>query len=121
VANSGGASISVIDVAGRKAIGEIPTGKAPVRVGVAPDGTVIYGLQAGTAVGFANPRTMKEEAQVALPGPSVSLDIAPDGKVFYSSVQEQDKIVVFSTADRKIVRTLQLAPKTGPDPVLTLP
>ena len=69
VTNLNSASISVIDTQSKTRIGEIPTGKGPVRIGVTPDGkTLVYALQTGEAVGFANAETRKEEMQVKLTG-----------------------------------------------------
>ena len=60
VTNMNSDSISVIDTQSKKRIGEIPTGKGPVRIGVTPDGkTLVYALQTGEAVGFANAETRK--------------------------------------------------------------
>ncbi len=43
--NSGGESVSIIDVAKKEPVGSIKTGKGPVRIALTPDGrTLVYGL-----------------------------------------------------------------------------
>jgi YVTN family beta-propeller protein len=123
VANSGESSISIFDAAQKQRIGTIATGgKAPVRLVVTPDGkTVIYALQEGRSVGFADTATRKELTQIPLSGRPVSMSLSLDGKIAYSSVQEEDKIYVISVAERKILRIFQTPKGTGPDPVVPLP
>jgi YVTN family beta-propeller protein len=95
VTNLNSDSISVIDTQSKTRIGDIPTGKGPVRIRVTPDGkTLIYALQTGEAVGFANAETRKEETQVKLTGQPVSLTFSKDNQYAFSAVQSQDKIFV---------------------------
>jgi YVTN family beta-propeller protein len=119
--NSGGDSISVIDVAKRERVGTIKTGRGPVRIALTPDGrTLVYGLQSGEAVGFVDVASRKEVEQIPLGGPTVSLTMSSDGRVVYSSVQEQDKIFVISVNDRKVLQVIQTPKGSGPDPVIPL-
>jgi DNA-binding beta-propeller fold protein YncE len=122
VANSGGSSISMFDAAKKQRIGAIETGgKAPVRLVVAPDGkTLIYALQEGRSVGFADTATGKEMMQIPLAGRPVSMSLSLDGKVAYTSVQEEEKIYAISVAQRKILHIYDVPKGTGPDPVAPL-
>ncbi len=122
VANSGGNSISIFDLAQRKNVGSIATkGKAPVRLVVSHDGkTLIYALQEGRTVGFADIATRKELVEIPLNGRPVSMSLSLDGKLAYCSVQEEDEVYVISVADRKVVRVVHLPKGTGPDPVVPL-
>lgn len=120
--NSDGNSISIIDVASRKRTGTISTGKGPGRVAVTPDGnTLVYNLQPGEAVGFADVRSKKQTAMVPLGGRPLSLTMTADGKLAYAGIQDQDKVIVISVPDRKIVRVISTPKASGPDPVLPLP
>lgn len=122
VANLNSPFITVIDTEKKQAVGQIATGQGPVRVVVSPDGRqLVYALQQAKAVGFASIATGKEEKQVPLTGPPVSMTLSADGKSAYCSVQEQDKVFVISLAERKLTRTMQFQPHSGPDPVLPLP
>ena len=102
-------------------IGPIPTGAAPVRLALLPDGkTLIYALQEGRSVAFADIESRKEIQQIPLAGRPVSISLSRDGRLAYSSVQEEDKIYVISTAERKIAGVYDIPKRTGPDPVIPL-
>jgi YVTN family beta-propeller protein len=122
VANSGGNSISIFDLAQKKNVGRITTsGKAPVRLVVSNDGkTLIYALQEGRSVGFADIATRKELVEIPLGGRPVSMSLSLDGKLAYCSVQEEDEINIISVADRKVIRVVHTPKGTGPDPVVPL-
>jgi YVTN family beta-propeller protein len=122
VANSGGNSISIFDLAQKKNVGRILTsGKAPVRLVVSNDGkTLIYALQEGRTAGFADIATRKELQEIPLGGRPVSMSLSLDGKLAYCSVQEEDEINIISVADRKVIRVVHTPKGTGPDPVVPL-
>src|SRR6266550_4705129 len=114
VANSEANTISIIDPGKFQVTGTIQTGKWPCRLAVTPDGkNLVYALQNGEAVGFADLSTMKEVKQVPLGGKLVSLTLSSDGRYAYSSAQEQDKISVISLADRKIVKVINTPKGSG--------
>lgn len=113
--------IAEIDLATNRRTGEIHTGQGPVRVALTPDGgTLVYALQQGKAVGFADVKTGREIRRTPLTGPPVSLTLSADGKEAYSAVQEQDKVFVISLSSREVVKILQFPKGAGPDPVLPL-
>jgi len=121
VTNSEANTISRIDAGRFQVTGTIVTGKWPCRLAVTPDGkNLVYALQNGEAVGFADLATMKEVKQVPLGGKLVSLTLSSDGRYAYSSAQEQDKISVISLAERKVVRVIETPKGSGPDPVIAL-
>lgn len=120
--NSGGNSISIIDLETQQRTGTIPTGEGPGRVVIAPDNkTLIYNLQTGKAVGFADIASRKETTRIPLGGNPLSLTMSVDGKFVFAGIQDQDRIVVVSVATRRIAREFKTPPKSGPDPVLPLP
>ena len=121
VANGKGNVISIIDTRSRKAVGSIPTGKGPARVALTPDErTLIYNLGFEPAVGFADVGSGKQTAAVALSGRPLSLTLSRDGRRAFCGIQEQDKVVYVSVAERKIERVIELPKGSGPDPVLVL-
>ena len=121
VTNMNSDSISIIDTRTKTRIGDIPTGKGPVRIMITPDGkTAVYALQPGEAVGFANTGTRKEETQTKVTGQAVSLTFSADKQYAFSAVQSQDKIFVIRLATRKIEKVISTPPGAGPDPYLPL-
>jgi len=121
VTNSDGNSISVIDTGKKQVISTIVTGKGPGRIWLTPDEKqLVYNLQPGEAVGFADVRSGKQTATVALPGPPLSLNLSPDGALGFAGVQSLDKICVISIAGRKMVRVLDTPKGAGPDAVIAL-
>ena len=121
ITNSDADTISIIDVDSQKVIGEIATDKHPNRIAVTPDGgTLVYSMQYGNSVGFADVATRKQTTTVPLGGPPLSLTMARDGQRAFSGVQEQDKVFVISVPERKIIQMIQLPKGSGPDPCIPL-
>jgi DNA-binding beta-propeller fold protein YncE len=88
---------------------------------VTPDGkTLVYALQEVNAVGFADVASRREIAEVPAGGPTMSMSLSPDGSLAYTGVQEQDRVVVISVADRRVVKSFPTPKGAGPDPVLAL-
>jgi len=120
VVNREAAQITVIDTATQSAAGVIPTGKGPVRVQVAPDGTIVYALMHEKAVGFADPAARRQVATVPFGGAPVSLALAPDGSLAFAAAQDIDTVYVVSVRERRVVREVRTAPKSFPDAILVL-
>jgi YVTN family beta-propeller protein len=121
ITNADSDTISLIDTAQRKVVGEIKTGKGPNRVTITPDGkTLVYSLGAAHAAGFADVATRKEVQQIPLSGQPLSLTMSRDGKWAFSGVQDKDKVHVIDVVQRKIVRTIDLPKEAGPDPAFPL-
>lgn len=120
VVNREAAQITVIDTATQSAAGVIPTGKGPVRVQVAPDGTIVYALMHEKAVGFADPAARRQVATVPIGGEPVSMALSPDGSLAFAAAQDIDTVYVVSVRERRVVREIQTAPKSFPDAILVL-
>lgn len=119
--NADSNTISLIETAQRKVVGEIKTGGGPNRVAITPDGkTLVYSLGAAHAAAFADVATRKELQQVKLSGQPLSLTMSRDGKWAFSGVQDKDKVHVIDVAQRKIVRTIDTPKESGPDPAFPL-
>jgi DNA-binding beta-propeller fold protein YncE len=92
-----------------------------VRLVVSPDGkTLIYALQEDRSAGIADIATRKELLRIPLGGRPVSMSLSLDGKLAYTSVQEEDEIYTISLADRKVLRVAHTPKGSGPDPVVPL-
>jgi len=117
--NLDGNSISIFDASKLRRIGTIATGKGPCRL-IALADTLVYALQNDEAVGFADTVSGRETQKIPIGGKLVSLTASRDGRLAYSSAQEQDKVFVISLADRKIIRVIDTPKGSGPDPVIAL-
>lgn len=121
VVNTGAARITIIDTGSLRVVGTIATGNGPGRIALTPDGkTLVYNLQNDLAVGFADASSGKQAATLPIGGRSLSLTMSPDGKTAFAGVQDQDRVVVISVPERKIVREFRTPKGAGPDPVTPL-
>jgi YVTN family beta-propeller protein len=121
VACTGGDAIAIIDPQAQQLVGTIATGKGPGRIAITPDGkSLAYNLQGDLSVGFADVSAGRQIAVVPIGGRALSLTMTPDGALAYAGVQDQDKIIVVSVAEHKIVRVIETPRGAGPDPVIPL-
>ncbi|MGH9673291.1 MAG: beta-propeller fold lactonase family protein [Bryobacteraceae bacterium] len=122
VANRDSNIVSIVDTEKLVAIGEIPTGRGPVRIEITPDGRyLVCALIQDPAVQWFDLTTRREAGRVAVKPPKeglVSLNLSLDGGLAYASAQESDLVYVVSLAEKKVVRELKLPAGAGPDPVL---
>ncbi|MGH9661786.1 MAG: hypothetical protein ACRD96_24780 [Bryobacteraceae bacterium] len=116
-----GNSIAILDPAKKERVGSIATGRGPARVELTPDEkTLVYNLGEGEAIAFADVALRKQTTVLPIGGRPLSMTLSRDGKLAYLGIQDQDKIVVVSVQERKIVRTFQTPKGAGPDPVIPL-
>ena len=120
VAHRDADKIVIVDTAEWSVLGEIATGKSPVRCGLAQnEATLVYGLFGDSAIGFADIATRKETGQVALAGPAVSLEMHDD-ETALTCAQEQGVCYVVSVPERRIVHAVTVKQGANPDPALLL-
>lgn len=113
--------IAIFDTAKREFTGRIPTGVYPNRVAITPDGrTLVYSLMKSNSVGFADVASKRETGEVKADGPTMSLSLSRDGKLAYTGIQEQDKVVVIAVPERRIVKQFSTPKGSGPDPVMAI-
>jgi DNA-binding beta-propeller fold protein YncE len=119
---SAGNSIAVIDTEKKELAGRIQTGKGPGRIALTPDEkTLVYNMQLGERLGFADVATLKQTREIVLPGHPLSLTLSRDGQRAYLGIQDMDKIVVASVPRQEIVQVFDTPKESGPDPVVELP
>ena len=120
VAHRDADKIVILDTAEWKVLGEIPTGKAPVRCGLAMNETMlVYGLFGGEAIGFADLAERKEVQQIPLAGPAVSLEMHGE-ETALTCAQAEGVCYVVSVPERKILHTVKVKEGANPDPALLL-
>ncbi len=116
-----GNAIMVIDTEKQSLIGKISTGKGPGRVALTSgEKTLVYNMQLGERLGFADVATMKQTLEVVLPGHPLSLTLSADGERAFLGIQDLDKIVIASVSKRAIIQVFETPKGSGPDPVLEL-
>jgi DNA-binding beta-propeller fold protein YncE len=116
-----GNAIVLIDTGKQAVVGRIATGQGPGRVALTPDEkTLVYNMQLGERLGFADVATRKQLKEVVLPGHPLSLNLSHDGRLAYLGIQDMDKIVIASVPKREIVQVFDTPKGAGPDPVLEL-
>ncbi len=117
-----GHKINVIDTAKQAVVGEIATGRGPVRIGLTSDGKrLVYALLHDQAIEIADPGERKVLHRVKLTGGLVSLGISPDGRRAFASSQDLNTVYVVSIAEGKLLRSFRTAAGMTPDPVLEIP
>jgi YVTN family beta-propeller protein len=117
-----GHKIYVIDTAKQAVVGEIATGRGPVRIDLTPDGKrLVCALLHDEAIEIADPVARKVLGRVKVKGNLVSLSVSPDGQRAYASAEELDTVYVISIAERKVLRSFKTPAGSIPDPVLELP
>jgi YVTN family beta-propeller protein len=119
--NNASNTISVIDANKRLVADDIETGDGPARIALTPDErTLVYNLQAGEGVGFADVRMRTETIRIKLPGRPLSLSLSKDGRIAYLGVQDSDKIAIVSVPERKMIGVIDTPIGAGPDTVVPL-
>ena len=114
-------NIAIIDTRAKKKIGDIKTGKGPVRVGISGDGRYLaYALITAQQVGIADIAARSEIAAVDLDGGPVSLHVSSDGDLAFAAAQDIDTVYVVSIKQRKILREFKTTSGAGPDPVMRI-
>jgi DNA-binding beta-propeller fold protein YncE len=117
-----GHKIYVIDTAKQAVVGEIQTGRGPVRIGLTPDGKrLVYALLHDEAIEIADPAARQVVARVKLTGRLVSIGISPDGQRAFASAEEMDTVHVVSIPDARLLRSFKTPAGYAPDPVLEIP
>ncbi len=122
VTNSASQTISAIDTASRKVVGEIKVSQpGAARIAITPDEkTLVYNLQQWGGAAIADVATMKEIAAIKIPGKPLSAGLSRDGKTMYLGLQDEDKIAVVSVGERKLVHVFATPKGAGPDTIFDL-
>ena len=104
VVNSGGASISVIDMTTRKEVRRIPALREPHHLALSPDGrSLLVGDTAGNQMIFLDPNTGAVQKRVAVADP-YQLGFSPDGRILTVNGLARDQVDIYDAADMKLVK-----------------
>jgi YVTN family beta-propeller protein len=109
VANTAGESLSLIDLERREVVGELPTGKHPHGLALAPDHSVIYcSVESERAIKFIDTATDQVIAKVGTTGVPNQLAVTADGRWVYVAINDTGKADVIDVRQRKVSKTLDV-------------
>jgi YVTN family beta-propeller protein len=109
VINSGGASISLIDVATRKEVRRIPVLREPHHMALTPDHRyLLVGDTTGNELLFLNPRTGDVEKRMPMSDP-YQLQFSPNGKWLTIAGLARNQVDIYDAATLKLVKRFPLA------------
>ncbi|MEA2768270.1 MAG: hypothetical protein QOD93_1232 [Acetobacteraceae bacterium] len=104
IINSGGASISVIDMATQKEVRRIPTLREPHHLALSPDGhSLLIGDTAGNQMMFLDPGTGEVQKRMPVTDP-YQLAFSPDGKFLTVNGLARNQVDVYDGATMKLLK-----------------
>jgi DNA-binding beta-propeller fold protein YncE len=104
IINSGGASISVIDMATRKEVRRIPTLREPHHLILSPDGrSLLVGDTAGNQMMFLDPSTGEVQQRLPVADP-YQMAFSPDGKFLVVNGLLRNQVDVYDAASMKLLK-----------------
>jgi YVTN family beta-propeller protein len=124
VANIGGGSLSVIDLAKRERLAVVPTGAGAEGLDVTPDGRwILVANRDADTLSFVDAGTLEEAAEIATGDFPIRVKVTPDGRLALVSCAMSGDVAVLDLAERKEVARVSVgaAPsedtEQGPVPV----
>ncbi|HET6607172.1 MAG TPA: PQQ-binding-like beta-propeller repeat protein [Rhodopila sp.] len=104
VVNSGGASISVVDMATQKEVRRIPALREPHHLMLSPDGrSLLVGDTTGNQMMFLDPNTGAVQQRIPVSDP-YQLGFSPDGKYLTVNGLARNQVDVYDAATMKLVK-----------------
>jgi YVTN family beta-propeller protein len=120
VANTDGASISIIDASTNRAIGEIPVSKNPHAVILSPDKTRFYvPSESEDVLDVIDRASLKSIARVPLGRRPNNLAITPDGRYVYVCIRQESWVEVVDTRSLRVIKKIPVG--RNPHNVYLLP
>jgi YVTN family beta-propeller protein len=108
IVNSGGASISVIDMATQKEVRRIPTLREPHHVALSPDGrSLLVGDTAGNQMMFLDPNTGEVQKRMPVADP-YQLGFSPDAKYLTVAGLARNQVDVYDAASMALVKRFKV-------------
>jgi YVTN family beta-propeller protein len=104
VVNSGGASISVIDMATQKEVRRIPALREPHHLILSPDGkSLLIGDTAGNQMMFLDPNTGEVQKRMPMADP-YQLGFSPNGRFLVVNGLARNQVDVYDAASMKLLK-----------------
>jgi YVTN family beta-propeller protein len=109
VTNAGENTVSVVDLATRKLVATIGTGRYPHGLRMSPDGREVYvaNVQDGT-VSVIDAIGLTELARIPVGATPVQVGFTPDGSRVYVSLRDENRVGVIDTGTRSLTGTVEV-------------
>jgi DNA-binding beta-propeller fold protein YncE len=109
VVNSGGASISLIDMSSEKEIRRIPVLREPHHVALSPDGrSLLVGDTVGNEMLFLDPATAALQKRMPIADP-YQLAFSPNGKYLVVNGLARNQVDVYDAASMQLLKRFPIA------------
>jgi YVTN family beta-propeller protein len=106
IANSGDATVSIIDIATQKELRRIPMLREPDHLGPTPDGkTLVVADDAGNKMFFLDPTTGEVQREVAVADP-YQFQFSPDQKYLVVNGLARNQIDIYDPASMQLVKRI---------------
>jgi YVTN family beta-propeller protein len=114
VANAQDSTASIIDVAGKKVVGTLPSTGSANRLKITPDGRYVFvSDMRGNDLLVIDRPARKEYKKITLPASSEGLLMSPDGSHAYTTLNERDAVAVIDLKTMTV--TGEVKTGRGPD------
>ena len=109
VINSGGASISLVDMSSQKELRRIPVLREPHHLALSPDGrSLLVGDTVGNEMLFLDPATAAVQKRVPVADP-YQLGFSPNGKFLVVNGLARNQVDVYDAADMQLLKRFPTA------------
>jgi YVTN family beta-propeller protein len=116
VANIGSGSITAIDLAAGKSLGDVKTGAGAEGIDVTPDGRQVWVTnRAADTVSVVDAQTLEIVASIPVSAFPIRVKVTPDGKRALVSAARSGDLAVVSVAERKLDRRVPLPVQASAD------
>jgi DNA-binding beta-propeller fold protein YncE len=109
VVNSGGASISLIDMSSQKEVRRVPVLREPHHVALSPDGrSLLVGYTVGNEMLFLDPATAALQKRMPIADP-YQLAFSPNGKFLVVNGLARNQVDVYDAASMQLLKRFPIA------------
>jgi DNA-binding beta-propeller fold protein YncE len=109
IINSGGASISLVDMSSQKELRRVPVLREPHHVALSPDGkSLLVGDTVGNEVLFLDPATAALQKRVPVADP-YQLGFSPNGRFLVVNGLARNQVDVYDAADIRLLKRFPIA------------
>jgi YVTN family beta-propeller protein len=119
VANVGSGSLSILDLAGKKAVGHVATAAGAEGLDVSPDGKEVWvANNRANSISVVDAGTLEVTRTISCPAFPLRVKFLPDGKQVLVSATMSGEVVVLDRAEGKVLKRLSMAESaTAENPV----